>query len=95
MYEEPEIPAEFKLKHTLLYGNDKLSTSYVTWRIMLLNPKTGEVSFEPNNNGPDWKTETNAKKRAEWMNNPNSWWYKSGLIAIVKKCKVTVEAEED
>ena len=30
MYEEPEIPNEFKLKHTLLYGNDKLSTSYVT-----------------------------------------------------------------
>ena len=95
MYEEPEIPAEFKLKHTLLYGNDKLSTSYVTWRIMLLNPKTGEVSFEPNNNGPDWKLETNAKKRAEWLNNPNSYWRKSGLIALVKKCKVTIEAEED
>ena len=78
MYEEPEIPDEFKLKRTLL-----------------LNPKTGEVSFEPNNNGPDWKLETNAKKRAEWMNNPISYWRKRGLIALVKKCKVTIEAEED
>ena len=91
-YEEPEIPAEFKLKYVINNGDEKLKSEYKTWRIMILDPADGSIQFHANNAGYDWKSERNAKKRAAWLNgNGKRLNNNDGCIAVVRKCKVTIE----
>ena len=93
-YVEPVIPSEFKLKYMMANGDNVLRDSYETWRIFALNVKTGKMSFLGNNNSNDWKSERNAKERADWFNRHNTRAFPD-TIFVVKKCRVTIEAEED
>ena len=89
-YVEPEIPSEFKLKYQIANGDNVLRDSYETWRIFALDTKTGELWFMGNNTSDDWKSERNAKERADWFNRHNTRAYPD-TVFVVKKCRVTIE----
>lgn len=89
-YIEPEIPSEFKLKYMIENGDNVLRDSYETWRIFALNVKTGKITFLGNKASNDWKSERNAKERADWFNRHNTIAF-PGTIFVVRKCRVTIE----
>lgn len=91
-YNEPEIPAEFTLKYAIKHADEKLKHEHIVWRIFLLDPSDGSVTFAGNNTSLDWKSERNAKEKAEWINQNKRWWHlPPDGVAIARKCKVTVE----
>jgi len=91
-YPDPEIPVEFKMRYTLKEASEKLRSSYEAWRIFVLDSKTGEVSFLPNNSGDDWLSERNARMRASQLNDRNKKYnWQENITYVVRRCKVNVE----
>jgi hypothetical protein len=91
-YPDPEIPVEFKMRYTLKEASEKLRSSYEAWRIFILDSRTGEVSFLPNNSGDDWLSERNARMRASQLNERNKKYnWQENITYVVRRCKVNVE----
>ena len=91
-YSDSEIPIEFTMKYTLKEASKKLKSSYEAWRIFILDSRTGEVSFLPNNSGDDWLSESNARMRASQLNDRNKKYnWQENITYVVRRCKVNVE----
>lgn len=67
-YVELEIPARYKIKRALKGEDDSLKYSYEAWKVLCVDPDTGEVTAISNSASDDYKTERNAKKQATSCN---------------------------
>lgn len=91
-YVELEIPARYKMKRALKGEDDSLKYSYEAWRVLCVDPDTGEVVTMSNSSCDDYKTERNAKKQSAFY---NKWWTRgNNYVYVARKCRITIEPIE-